>query len=197
MEFISALKSATPSILYLKIHDVVNKHCEIPAGTSVSAIGHAVRTKMPEGKYTWRRMPHFRHKKFTPDNVDYCQDFLNYVSTIDPYKLKYFDEAGFILPGVGKPNYGHLLVNTACIEVGRHVNSPNVTLNMLIGLEGLLYANTEDGVSDTLKFLNFFGEASNRFRPNGRPILEYGDYVILDNCSTHHSEGGYMLCQNG
>jgi hypothetical protein len=85
------------------------------------------------------------------------------VNAIDPYKLKYFDEAGFVLPGVGKPNYGHLLVNTACVEVGRHVNSPNVTLNMLIGLEGLLCANTED--------------------------------VILGNCSTRHSEGGYALAE--
>ena len=34
---------------------------------------------------------------------------------------------------------------------------------MLIGLEGLLYANTED--------------------------------VIIGNCSTHHSEGGYALAE--
>ena len=66
LEFISALKSAAPSIPYFKIHDAVNEHCEI------SAIGRAVRTKMPEGKYTWKRMTHFRHEKFTPDNVDYC-----------------------------------------------------------------------------------------------------------------------------
>ena len=69
MEFISALKSAAPSIPYFKIHDAVNEHCEI--WTLVSAIGRAVRTKMPEGKYTWKRMTHFRHEKFTPDNVDY------------------------------------------------------------------------------------------------------------------------------
>ena len=195
LELISALKSSTPSIPYLKIYDAVNEYCEIPAGTSVSAIGRAVRTKMPEGKYTWKRMTHFRHEKFTPDNVDYCQGFLTYVSALNPYKLKYFDEAGFALPGVGKANYGHSLVNVDCIKVGRQVDRPTVTLNMLIGLEGLLYANTENGASDTLKFLNFFGEASNSFRPNRRPVLEYGDYLVLDNCSTHHYEGGYASAE--
>ena len=195
LELISALKSSTPSIPYLQIYDAINEYCEIPAGTSVSAIGRAVRTKMPEGKYTWKRMTHFRHEKFTADNVDYCQDFLTYVSALDPYKLKYFDEAGFALPGVEKANYGHSLVNIDCIKVGRHVNRPNVTLNMMIGVEGLLYANTENGASDTLKFLNFFGEASNSFGPNGRPVLEYGDYLFLDNCSAHHYEGGYALAE--
>ena len=66
---------------------------------------------------------------------------------------------------------------------------------MLIGLEGLLYANTENGASDTLKFLSFFGEASNSFKPNGRPVLEYGDYVIRGDRSTHHYEGGYALAE--
>ena len=47
-----------------------------------------------------------KYEKFTLENVDYCQDFLNYVSSVDPYKLKFFDEAGFALPGVGKANYG-------------------------------------------------------------------------------------------
>ena len=34
-------------------------------------------------------------------------------------------------------------------EIGRHLGAPNVTLNMLIELEGVLYANIEDGTTDT------------------------------------------------
>jgi transposase len=29
--------------------------------------------------------------------------------------------------------------------------------------------------------------------PNGQPILQYGDHIILDNCPTHHYDGGYAL----
>ena len=64
---------------------------------------------------------------------------------------------------------------------------------MLIGLEGVLYASTEDGATDTLAFLNFSDEASQNSIPNGQPILQYGDYVILDNCATRHFQGGYAL----
>ena len=81
-------------------------------------------------------MSTIKYEKFTPENVNYCQDFLSYVSSVDPYKLKFFDEAGFALPGVGKANYGHSAANHPCVEIGRHLGAPNVSLNMLIGLKG-------------------------------------------------------------
>ena len=45
-----------------------------------------------------------KYQKFMPENVNYCQDFLSYVSSVDPYKLKFSDEARFALPSVGKAN---------------------------------------------------------------------------------------------
>ena len=92
-------------------------------------------------------MSTFKYKKFTPENVNYCEDFLSYFRS--PYKLKFFDEAGFALPSVGKANYGHSLANHPCVEISKHLCFPNVTLNMLIGLRGNLYANTEDGATET------------------------------------------------
>jgi len=48
---------------------------------------------------------------------------------------------------------------------------------MLIGLEGNLYANTEDGATDTFAFLNVFDEVSQNSMPNGQPIIQYGGHV--------------------
>ena len=73
------------------------------------------------------------------------------------------------------------------------MQTPNITLNLLCGAEGIMYANTLRGASDTLKFLDFFAEASQNYQPDGRPILEYGDHIILDNCAIHHFEGGQIL----
>lgn len=75
-----------------------------------------------------------KNEKFTPENVNYCQDFLSYVSSVDPYKLKFFDEAGFALLGVGKANYGHSATSHPCVGISRHLGDPNVTLNMFIRL---------------------------------------------------------------
>ena len=75
----------------------------------------------------------------------------------------------------------------------RNMQSPNITLNLLCGANGLMYANTVNGASDTLVFLQFFYEASHCLQPDGRPVLEYGDHIIVDNCATHRHLGGRVL----
>ena len=63
----------------------------------------------------------------------------------------------------------------------------------MCGLEGVLYANTVEGASDSINFLNFFGEAGQVTTSNGNPAIEFGDYIILDNCPTHRFETGDIL----
>ena len=69
-------------------------------------------------------------------NIDYCQNLLDYLSKVDPCKIKYFDEAGLRLLDCGRPNYGHSPVNTPYIEIGRYLTSANVSLNLLMGFQG-------------------------------------------------------------
>ena len=197
LELIQFLKSSKPSIPYTKVLDAVNEYCFIPGGTSKSAIGRAVQNRLHNGnvRWSWKRLSRAKQEKFIQENIDYCQDFLNYLSEIDPYKLKYFDESGFRLPDCGRPNYGHSPVNTPCIEIGRYLSSPNVTLNLLIGLQGVLYANTLDGMSNTESFLNFWEEVYRNRMPNGEAILRYGDVIVFDNCPIHHNEAGFHLAE--
>jgi len=54
--------------------------------------------------------------------------------------------------------------------------------------------NTVHGASDSLEFLQFFGKAGNAGNvATGRPALEVGDVVVMDNCPTHHYAGGEAL----
>ena len=193
LEIIEFLKRDSPSMPLSKIYDVVDSYCAVPGGTSKAAISRAIRKRMSCGPMTWKRTSNRPINKFSPENVNYCQDFLDYMSNVDPCKIKCFDEAGFKMPDVANPNYGHSAVGEPCIEVKRYMDAPNVTLQVLAGVEGILYANTVDGATTTLDFLEFFGEASNNFLPNGEPVLRYGDHILLDNHATHHNEGGYAL----
>ena len=68
--------------------------------------------------------------------MHYCQQFVNYIYTVDPYKLKFFDESGIKLPDVGKPNYGHSLKGPPAEDISRNMNSPNITLNLTVDLTG-------------------------------------------------------------
>ena len=54
--------------------------------------------------------------------------------------------------------------------------------------------NTVQSACDTIHFLQFFGEAGNAANmETGRPALEVGDILVMDNCATHHFAGGEAL----
>ena len=115
-------------------------------------IGNVVRNKIPEGPFTRKRLTQPSSEKFTPQNLLYCQQFIDTVSSLQPEKLKFFDEAG-VHCGIGNPVYGHSLKGTPAIKVMRgNLKGANITLSLLCGLEGVLYTNTVDGASDSKNF---------------------------------------------
>ena len=69
-----------------------------------------------------------------------------------------------------------------------------MTVNVLCSLLGVTYMNTINGPSNTTDFLRFFEEAYNSVNPNtGRPCLEVGDTIVMDNCPFHHNDGERIL----
>ena len=81
-------------------------------------INRTIRTSLSEGKWSWKRMNRNVTHKFTRANVDYCQDFLNYMSNVDPFRLKFFDESDVSLYDCDK-RYWHspFMINSACVEL--------------------------------------------------------------------------------
>ena len=193
LDFIEFLKTDRPSLTSGELLREVNEHCQIPGGVSTVTINRAVRTSMHEGKWSRKIMTRPAAEKFTDNNIAYCQAFIDYISTVHPYRLKFFDETGLKLPNVANPRYRHSLVGERCVEISRNAQSPNITLNLMCGLENIMYANTVGGATDTIRFLQFFHEASQNIQADGRPILEYGDHIIMDNCATHRFVGGEIL----
>ena len=120
------------------------------------------------------------------------------MSSLPPEKIKFFDEAG-IHCGMGNPVYGNSLKGTTAIEITRgNKKGANITLNLLCGLEGVLYANTLEGASNSIQFLNFFGEAGQVSNSNGNPAIEFGDYIVMDNCATHRIGSKVdIFCKDG
>ena len=79
-------------------------------------------------------------ERFTQQNLQYTQAYLNYISRQNPYKLKFFDESGFYLPDTLKRQYGHAPKGKPAVEVSAKTRSPHLTLNLMIGLNGVAYA---------------------------------------------------------
>ena len=63
---------------------------------------------------THEKLAKAKAEKFTPQNVAYCQQFLNYMATVPKHRVKFYDEAGLDLL-VRNPVYGHSTTNTRAI----------------------------------------------------------------------------------
>ena len=195
LELIEALKIQRGSISLSEICEELEA-LGLQENISASTISRAIKNKMPSGKrYSRKKITHLAKERFTPENMLYTQLFINYVSSKDPYTLKFFDEAGVRIPEVGTRLYGDSPVGERCVEVTRKCPSPNHTLNALTSLyDGVAYFSILDGPTNTAEFLNFFDEVCQSTSPTTeRPLLEIGDTVIMDNLSCHHFEGGEIL----
>ena len=81
-----------------------------------------------------------------------------------------------------------------CAELVRERECRNITLNMLVSLNRPEYFNLLDGATNTAEFLKFFAEASEAVNIlTGRPALENGDIIVMDNLTVHHNDGGEIL----
>ena len=80
------------------------------------------------------------------------QMFIDYLHAKNPCKLKFFDEYGLKLPFHGMRLYGHAPIGERCIEFIRYHESPNITVNLLAGLNGVEYMNTVHSASDCYEF---------------------------------------------
>lgn len=61
-----------------------------------------------------------------------------------------------------------------------------MTLNLLVSLIGPEYFNLVDGATNTVEFLKFFSEAADVVNVfTGRPALDHGDIIVMDNLTVH------------
>ena len=164
-------------------------------GVSLSAISRAIKSRLLSGKrYTRKRITSIAFERFTDENMMYTQLFVNYLSSKDPRRIKFFDEAGVKTPDVGTRLYGNAPSGERCVEIVRKAEAPNFTLNLLISVNGPEYYNILDGPTDIVRFWDFFWEASQTANEITRcPALEVGDIIVMDNLAVHHYEGGQLL----
>ena len=92
------------------------------------------------------------------------------------------------MPDSGNPHYGYAPKGVRCIEISRYQQTPSVTLNLMIGSGVVQYANTIQGTTAGIDFVNFFQEAFESVHETGERILTAADTIVVDNCPTHHSE---------
>ena len=185
---IETILKEKPSTSYNVISEKLQEFSTFAEPVPTQRISDAVRKYLPSGQYTFKRMYRQVGNRYGDANMTYTQAFIDYLSQKDPRKIKYFDESGFNITACHKM-YGHSLKGEKCVEIGKFIQDPNITLNFLVSLNGVAYFNLENGPSTTEKFINFWHEAAESVNDQGdRPLLP-GDIIVLDNCAIHKNEG--------
>ena len=76
------------------------------------------------------------------------------------------------------------------------METANVTVNLTASLAGVCYANTVNGLADTVDFLFVFEQAYNSIDPTtNQPCLKKVIMIVMDNAATHHNDGDQILCK--
>lgn len=192
LALIELLKIEKPSTSLAEIISCLDEMANVQV--SMSAVSNALKHRLPSGPYTRKKITKIALERFTHTNMFYTQLFINYLATKDPRRIKFFDEAGVKLPDAASRLYGHSSAGTRCVEISKKTETPNLTLNMLVSLDGPEYYNILNGATNTLSFLEFFEETGNAVNiQTGRPCLQVGDIVVMDNLTLHHFEGGEII----
>ena len=112
-------------------------------------------------------------------------------------RLKFMDEAGFALSeAVNKKRHGgHAPNGHRAIEVQSFHKTANLTLSLLLGLDGTVFSTFVDGASNQVEFLRFFDEAGTSFNDDGTAVLQPGDVVVVDNATIHRFDAERVLRQ--
>lgn len=117
------------------------------------------RTLSKELNYTYKRVSRPKGIRFTQYNMLFTQAYIDFCQRKTTRQLKFMDESGFKITFSDR-NYGHSKKGERCIEIGRNLAGRNLTLNLLVGSDCVLYFNFVDGPSNTETYLNFWHEAS-------------------------------------
>lgn len=100
---------------------------------------------------------------YTQADIDFCQPKT-------ARQLKFMDERGFKVTCDDR-NHGHSKKGEQYIEIGRNLAGRNLTLNLLVWCDCVLYFNFVDGPSNRETYLNFWHEASLSQDDFGRPVF--------------------------
>ena len=91
MQHIHFLKQTKPSMPLKSVKEEVLKYSTAVIKFSESTISRHLKNEL---NMTYKRIARFRKNRFTPQNMNYTQNFLNYVGQKDTFSLKFMDEMG-------------------------------------------------------------------------------------------------------
>ena len=191
LNYIAAIKKEKPSETLENIQEKLlqNANKEV----TIMTISNALRKDLSGGQWTRKVLTKTATERFTPANEQYTEAYIAEIQSKDPLRLKFMDEAGFALSEAVNRTRGHAPKGMRAIEAQKRMKTTNMTLNLMIGLDGTVFSSFVDGPSNRDEFLKFIDEAATSFSDDGSPVLQPGDVLVVDNATIHRFEAERVL----
>jgi hypothetical protein len=150
-----------------------------------STICRTIKSRLPQGEYSRKRVRSSNIRRWTPENITATDDYIAFVQTFDINKLRFMDECGFQPSTANKRFYGYGRKGESIVNISQHLTGSNVTLNLVLGFDNILFGTVQETTSDHFSYMNFWHECLEAYTPTGEKVLEAGCIIIVDNCPTH------------
>jgi transposase len=189
IDHVGVLKTLQPTMSLKTIKDNILQYSNVLRSISLSTVSDIINKDL---NMTFKRATFCHGNRFTLQNLQYTERFMQYVNNRDPFSLKFMDEMGFDLSD-GNKRYGHSKKGTPCVAIQKFHSKVHYTVSLIVGVSGVKYVKIVEGSSNSIEFLHFLGEAGNACTDDGERVLQRGDILIVDNAATHHNMSEVVL----
>ncbi len=192
--FIAQTLTVHPTMYQYELKEKILQYTNNPDlnDVSIPTICRTIKNRLPGGEWSRKKVKSSNKNRYTPENMDLTQIYLDFISRQDKYTIKFMDEAG-VNTNNGRRFFGYSPKREVAVDISKHAKGANHTVNLLVGLDGTKFCTVLNGPSDTFSYINFFNEAMQGITDQGRPVLNPGDIIVVDNCPFHHSEAEDIL----
>ena len=184
-KFIEQLVLLDPTIYKWEIRDKLFQYSNTPPQSiSIPTLSRTVRHRLGPIKWTRKRVQCSNRDRWNYRNILYTRNFMDHVSSYNPYDIRFVDECGFNINS-GIRYYGSSESGSRAFHITKHNVGPNYTLFLMLGLDNKIFTHVSEGASDSFTYIDFIHQAVNSQDINGFPVLYSGCCIVADRAPIH------------
>ena len=187
-EYIRQLVLMKPTFYKKEIRELVLENTNSPiTDVSMTTIFRTVRQRISGKVFTMKKTQRSNKRRWTDANILYTRNFFHFMQTVDPYTVRFVDEASVNFAATYRL-YGAAESGSRALDISNHKQGPNYTIFSLVGLDDKCLTTVHAAPTDGNDFVNFISEACTGYNNAGHPIVEPGTLILTDCASVHSGQ---------
>ena len=186
VDYIRLLVELKPTLYKKEIRQLLLENTNSTfTDVSLSLVKNTVRTRLGPKQFTIKRTQRSNKRQWSHTNVIYMRNFIRFIQDIDPFSVRFVDEAS-VNQSNSSRYYGASEWGTRAVDISEHKQGQNYTIFCLIGLRDKCFVQVDPAPTGGNEFINFIHQARIARNRNGEEIIP-DHTTILSDCASVHS----------